>query len=249
MKKLTLAISVLCLSAISASAADLARPYTKAPMMTAPVYDWTGVYVGGEIGALWGQSDGSFLTPPPADFSTKHTTAAAGGFFGAQYQWNNIVLGVEGNVIALFTKSLGDAPCVPAASCGPNALRTTSLDAIWSAGGRIGWAAGMWMPYAAGGFAGTRLTLVGIDATPLNESVTQTRLGWYVGAGVDWMVAANWIVGVEYRHYDFGSQQIVPFNNTTGAFATDDASDLRLRVDTVMFRASYKFGGPIVARY
>lgn len=40
----------------SASAADMApRPYTKAPTL-APVYNWTGFYVGGNAGYSWGRS-------------------------------------------------------------------------------------------------------------------------------------------------------------------------------------------------
>jgi len=47
MKKLSLAIAVLALSAGSALSADLpARTYTKAPPMVAPVYDWSGFYLG-----------------------------------------------------------------------------------------------------------------------------------------------------------------------------------------------------------
>src|SRR5260370_41647173 len=54
-----------------ASAADLAaRPYTKAPPpMVAPIYDWTGFYIGGNGG--WGQSRNCF------DF-----VDAFGGFVG-----------------------------------------------------------------------------------------------------------------------------------------------------------------------
>ena len=34
-----------------ASAADLAaRPYTKAPVMVEPIYNWTGFYIGGNVG-------------------------------------------------------------------------------------------------------------------------------------------------------------------------------------------------------
>ena len=43
-----------------ASAADMAaRPYTKAPPpVVAPIYDWTGFYIGGNGG--WGQSRNCF---------------------------------------------------------------------------------------------------------------------------------------------------------------------------------------------
>ncbi len=41
--------------ATSASAADMAaRPYTKAPPMVAPIYDWSGFYLGANGG--WGTS-------------------------------------------------------------------------------------------------------------------------------------------------------------------------------------------------
>ena len=58
MKKFLLGtVGLLALGmAAPASAADLAaRPYTKAPPpMVAPIYDWTGFYIGGNGG--WGQS-------------------------------------------------------------------------------------------------------------------------------------------------------------------------------------------------
>ena len=47
MKKITVATSVLALGTVSASAADMAaRPYTKAPVAVAAVYNWTGFYIG-----------------------------------------------------------------------------------------------------------------------------------------------------------------------------------------------------------
>jgi hypothetical protein len=82
---------------------------------------------------------GDFLTSPPATFSSSNSTGAGGGFIGAQYQFSkDVVFGVEANAIALFQRTIGTAPCNPAASCGPAAMRTVSIDPIWSAGGRLG---------------------------------------------------------------------------------------------------------------
>ncbi len=40
----------------SASAADLAaRPYTKAPVIVEPGYNWSGFYIGGNVGYSWGR--------------------------------------------------------------------------------------------------------------------------------------------------------------------------------------------------
>ena len=53
MKKVLLASACLFALAAPASAADLAaRPYTKAPVAIASVYNWTGFYIGANAGVL-----------------------------------------------------------------------------------------------------------------------------------------------------------------------------------------------------
>src|SRR2546428_10422267 len=82
-KKLVLAATVLAASTASAFAADLgARPYTKAPI-AAPVltYDWTGFYIGADVGYGWGRS-----TRPLANaawgFSVPFNPRPSGGIGG-----------------------------------------------------------------------------------------------------------------------------------------------------------------------
>ncbi|MDH8270701.1 hypothetical protein QIG44_26940, partial [Klebsiella pneumoniae] len=60
MKKFLLGtVALVALGTASAVAADLpARTYTKAPVYAAPIYNWTGFYVGGHIGAAFGGDDG-----------------------------------------------------------------------------------------------------------------------------------------------------------------------------------------------
>ena len=65
MKRLLIGISAAAsLFATGAFAADLpARTYTKAPVYVEPVFDWTGFYVGGNLGYSWGHSsDTSTIT-------------------------------------------------------------------------------------------------------------------------------------------------------------------------------------------
>ena len=53
-----LAFAALTISTIGAFAADLpARTYTKAPVVTQPVYNWTGFYGGLEAGGVWANTD------------------------------------------------------------------------------------------------------------------------------------------------------------------------------------------------
>ena len=56
--KLIVSAAVAIIVGISAaSAADMApRMYTKAPVVADPAYDWSGFYVGGHVGYLWGKT-------------------------------------------------------------------------------------------------------------------------------------------------------------------------------------------------
>ena len=63
MNRLLAAVSALAVlaTASQASAADLSAPapapaYSKAPVIPPVVSSWTGFYVGGDIGGLFGQS-------------------------------------------------------------------------------------------------------------------------------------------------------------------------------------------------
>ena len=86
--------------AAPATAADLAaRPYTKAPPpMVAPIYDWTGFYIGGNGG--WGQSDNCLNFVDAFGFDFRDGCASrSGGLIGGQigYRWqaNQWVFGLE----------------------------------------------------------------------------------------------------------------------------------------------------------
>jgi opacity protein-like surface antigen len=106
---------------------------------------------------------------------------------------------------------------------------------IWSVGGRIGWAAGNWMPYVAGGFANGSFQFDAQDSDDTERARAKTS-GGYFGGGIDWAVTTNWIVGVEYRHYAFGSKTVI-------GVATNFTEQVRFApsTDTVMGRLSYKF--------
>src|SRR5687767_12494646 len=78
-----------------AMAADLpARLPAKAPMGVATLYDWSGFYIGGHAGALWGDSDWALA----GGGTTRHDIDGfVGGLqTGIQRQWDRMVLGVEG---------------------------------------------------------------------------------------------------------------------------------------------------------
>ncbi|MBR2120675.1 MAG: porin family protein, partial [Afipia sp.] len=79
MKKFLLGtVALVALGTASAVAADLpARTYTKAPVYAAPIYNWTGIYVGAHIGAAFG-GDNSFTTNDPTLAGSKRDAAFLG---------------------------------------------------------------------------------------------------------------------------------------------------------------------------
>jgi outer membrane immunogenic protein len=118
MKKLLLAgISFAALLAGPATAADLARPayVPPAPVVYAPIFSWTGFYVGASAGYGWGRdgtitptatgtTQGAFLDAPAILAAQLGTIVPAGsnpkgGLAGIQagynYQFNNLVVGLE----------------------------------------------------------------------------------------------------------------------------------------------------------
>lgn len=251
MRKVLLTIAASILAAGSASAADIAaRPYTKAPVI-APAYNWTGFYIGGQIGGQWSKLGLADPRLGPLTYDPKSDGFAGGVFGGYQQQWGQFVLGIEGSYIAAASDSNAFAtPSVNIFSLGGTGVASTKLKDIWSIGGRAGWAFDNWLPYITGGYAEGQYGF-NAQTTPagLAQDVSPRFSGAYIGGGLEWApLNSNWIVGVEYRHYILDAKTI-SVTSTDGTFV--EQIDFKPKADTVMARLSYKFnwGAPLVAKY
>jgi outer membrane immunogenic protein len=111
MKRILIGLSAVAamLAATSASAADLApRPYTKAPVIVDPGYNWTGFYVGLNGGYSWGRANTDMVSSPftaifPLAPFAPFRQDVNGGIAGGQagYNWQvdrKWVVGVEGDI-------------------------------------------------------------------------------------------------------------------------------------------------------
>src|SRR5690349_12557540 len=111
MKKLFGTAAILALAMpLAANAADLpaAAPSYKAPVIApTPAYSWTGFYIGASVGGEWETIDGNFIFPPPASWSVSNSRGMWDAHVGAQYQWNSVVFGVEGDFVGLFNNNGG----------------------------------------------------------------------------------------------------------------------------------------------
>lgn len=236
MKKILVSSLALIAFAAPAIAADM-------PVKAVPVafYDWSGFYIGGDAGWQSSKIDlsdpttpGSFLT-----YSPKHSSFALGGFVGAQKQYGQFVVGIEGGYLAAFNNaSLGATPSLSIFAPGGSGTAQAKLKDIWSVGGRLGWAMGRWMPYVTGGYANGSFQFNAQNTVgTATEQANAHTGGGYIGLGLDWAMTNNWILGAEYRHYGFSAKTV------TGAFSTGGSDQVRFgpSTDTVLARVSYKF--------
>ena len=241
-------VAIAALIATPAVAADMPL---KAPVpVPAAAYDWSGFYIGGVGG--W-QGSRIRLSSPPGSlvFTPNHESLALGAFVGVQRQFGQVVLGVEGDYVSGFGRaSLGATPSLSIFFPGGTGTGQAKLRDIWSVGGRIGWAAGKWMPYLTGGYASGSYEFDAQNTPPTSiifsgsEQARATTSNAYFGGGVDWAVMNNWIVGLEYRHYGFNTKTVTGV--ATGLAAGVPAGftepvSFAPRTDTVVARLSYKF--------
>lgn len=192
MKRLLTAFFVAgaLVAAQGADAADLsvAPLYKAPPAPVAPVYNWTGFYVGANGGGGWGSSWWQSQTTG-IDLSG----VQVGGTAGYNVQFGNAVLGVEGDLDWSNLKGTSGATLCP--GC------TTSDTWLSTLRGRAGYAFGGIMPYVTGGLA------VGdIRATaPGFAGASTTNAGWTAGAGIEIALPGNWTAKAEYLHVDLGN--------------------------------------------
>jgi len=241
-----------------ASAADMAVKARPPAPVIAPIYDWTGFYIGGNGG--WGQSNSclNFVDLTGLNFADG-CASRSGGLIGGQigYRWqaNQWVFGLEAQgdwadlsrtrLSPFFDQALGGIPGVISTR--------TSTDGIGLFTGQIGYAWNQALFYVKGGAAVTSNrfsileTISGIELA----SASATRWGGTAGVGFEYGFAPNWSFGVEYNHLWMGDA-----NNSFSGVNFGSAAFINNRitqdVDMVTLRVNYRFGGygaPIAARY
>jgi outer membrane immunogenic protein len=110
MKRLSVAVALAIVGVTGAEAADLAaRPYVKAPPIAA-VYDWTGFYVGGNVGYGWGENTDprlSLVNPGNVGNITTFLTTGFPGFTSGNQFPNLNPNGVFGGLQFGYDKQFG----------------------------------------------------------------------------------------------------------------------------------------------
>ena len=252
MKKLVLAASIVVLGTATASAADLAPRYYKAPPppVVSPLYNWSGFYAG--INGGWGTSHNCWTRTATAGAAILPVSEgchdADGGTVGGQigYRWQaaNWVFGLEAqgnwadfrgsNASLLF---------------GGVATNRTKIDAFGLFTGQVGYAWNNVLWYVKGGAAVTDNKYNGVLTGIAFDQSSQTRWGGAVGTGIEVGFAPGWSVGVEYDHLFMGSSNLTFAATPALGIGFTRTDSIKQDVDMGTVRIDYTFGGPVVARY
>jgi outer membrane immunogenic protein len=244
----------VCLTAVAgpALAADLpVAPPPQAPAAyvppVVPIYNWSGIYIGANVGASFvnqGAPTNTIATGPLAgtplsSVSTSSTGIAAGGQVGVNFQSGPWVFGVEGDADYLSNKSITNG------TFGGTDQHVFTLDLLSTVRGRVGYAFDRVLLYGTGGFAmggystqRDQLTGAFNGATAGTvESFSTLRYGWTAGGGIEYGLAENWTVRVEYLFV--GLQSL----NYTFPLANVNQVVPNEYVNVVRAGLNFKFGG------
>jgi opacity protein-like surface antigen len=204
------------------------------PARQAP-YDWTGLYIGGFLGAGFGKSNWNF--PQTATSADSLAAGAIGGAtLGYNKQFDRWVVGVEGD--AAFANAAGGQSCQPSIN-NANIAQTCNDDirVLATLTARVGYtwldrllvfvkAGGAWthdtLNVACGGDANffqgscfpSNNPFPAVNSSMQNLSISDSRFGGTVGVGIEFALTPAWSAKVEYDFLDFGSKSFVLADTT-----------------------------------
>ncbi|MBV9978809.1 MAG: outer membrane beta-barrel protein, partial [Bradyrhizobium sp.] len=148
-------------------------------------------------------------------------------------------------------------------------VNNTKIDAIGLFTGQVGYAWNNVLFYVKGGAVGVHdrfegsisptfgvpgLLAFGVTQGNVFDRATETRWGGAIGAGIDFGITSNIVIGVDYVHGFMGSHNVnmMAVAPAVAAFVPGGVNRtdyIHQDIDIITARLSYKFGGPVVAKY
>jgi outer membrane immunogenic protein len=264
LKNFLLGAAALVAVAGPAYAADLPL---KAVAPPAPVYDWTGFYIGGNLGGGFAASTLTGFSGSPGlaanfaagQFPTVLAPGAGGLIGGGQigYNWQVSplwVVGLESD--GQYSGYKGRSSVMPTPT-GPLVPFATSVEQHSDWYGTFRGRAGILatpsvLLYGTGGVAygqteasfstvATGFAIPCPVALPCaaGSAATSTRVGWTAGAGFEIMSVPHWIFRVEYLYMDLGTQSVTAASPTVPPVSFTSTNPFKENIMRVA--VSYKF--------
>jgi outer membrane immunogenic protein len=210
----------------------------KAPMM--PAYDWTGFYLGGNLGAANGTS--SFSDSLRSTISSSNPASfIGGGQFGVNYQFHTgLVVGAE----AMFDW-LANEPTNFTASNLRAGTAAGTINNRWTTTvtGKVGFAWDRLLGYGkvGGAWVGQTNNALTVGATSAGLSGSSSGAGWTAGAGLEWAFAGNWSLRAEYDFIGLQAQNLTVSRTPATRFAADTISFTDRTIQMITLGLNYRF--------
>ncbi len=215
------------------SAPSVAGPRGSA---AAPTHNWTGFYLGPQVGCGWsGFSLSPSLSVDAASEFTGLQSNGSGCFVGGQLGYNyqlanNFVAGIE-------------ADAALAQITGQGALREGVAVTVYrqkikdfgTVRGRLGYAYGQALPYLTGGWAWARNSLNIVEDAGANTTDTKMPSGWTLGGGLEYTITPKWSVKGEYLYADLGGRRYTVLADSDGP----PQANLDIKLHTFKLGANY----------
>jgi outer membrane immunogenic protein len=208
MRRILATATLVAISSAGAIAADLPMQAYKSPAVVAPVYNWTGIYVGANAGYGSGKQDPlGLFSNDFARFNYTLSGGMIGGTFGAQIQSGHVVLGLEGDIDWTSMTGSGTGPVVKLGVLLPGiATISSKVSIIDTLRTRIGYAQDNWLFYGTVGVALTNDTssFAQTGGFVCNNGVVPctSKADWHAGlaagAGVEYGLTPNLSTKLEY---------------------------------------------------
>jgi outer membrane immunogenic protein len=234
-------IIALAFSALATSAIAADMPVMRPAPAPAPVYLWTGCYVGGNVG--WAQVSARFNDRIDGDAGDLSSSAfAGGGQIGCDYQFaSNWVFGVQGLIDWTDIKRNRVSIIDPEL--------TFHREGNWFATitARLGYLfTPTFLLYVKGGwgFFNDEFSVTTTATNTTIATVNKNANGGDVGVGFEWMFTPNWTFWVEWDHI-FLDNSSIEFTRIGGPRRFNN---IDRDFDKVLFGVNWRFSGPN-ARY
>lgn len=260
LKKSLLASVAIVALGTGAMAADLPVSVPAAIPASAPVVmNWTGLYVGANLGYTWGRGDVTYTGNPafltgvvgpglaPRSFGLDADGWIGGAQLGYNIQFGQFVAGIEGDVAFSNARDTRSAFSTVGLSSLTSSA-TTDLNWFASIRGRLGFAFDRVLVYGTGGVAFGEVegsgaitgsgALAGLAWAGSSKS---TRTGWTIGGGAEYAFTQNLSARIEYLYYDLGdlNVSVAPLNAAT--IASGIAATQRHELSGHIVRAGVNF--------
>ena len=250
MKRMALGVALAVGAGSTALAVDLPTPAPVPSPLYPPAvgYNWTGFYIGGNLGVGW--NGGSFSDSIANTLSLNPQTLFLGGAqVGFNYEFGSgILVGAEADFDWLSNTTSSSNTIVLQNPTGTPTASTASVSAnnrwLTTVVGRLGYAWDRILFYGKGGGAwvGSNNPSLTMDGAPVAISTSNGNWGFTGGVGIEWAFSGNWSARFEYDFVGLNQTFTLP-TSAGGLPAGDQFTGNTRNIQLVNAGINYKFGG------